>query len=108
MCTLVILRHGQTVYNEQKRFCGWTDVDLTEAGREEAHTAGGLLKGHGFEFDVVHSNVLERCLDTATITLNAMGASDTPIETYWRLNERHYGALQGTKSQSQPYFCCLA
>ncbi len=94
MHKLVLLRHGQTTYNKDKRFCGWTDVNLTEQGINEAHEAGKLLKRNGFLFDVVHTNTLKRCIETTWIVLKEMDLEWIPVQKYWRLNERHYGALQ--------------
>src|SRR5690606_14629827 len=79
----------------ENRFTGWTDVDLTDTGREQARQAGELLKQEGFEFDLAFSSVLKRAIRTLWITLDAMDAMHTPIGLSWRLNERHYGALQG-------------
>lgn len=93
--TLVLLRHGQSTWNLENRFTGWTDVPLTEQGVEEAVTAGKLLTAEGFTFDVVHTSVLLRAIATANITLEEMGLHWLPVRRHWRLNERHYGALQG-------------
>lgn len=95
MHKLVLMRHGESQWNLENRFTGWTDVDLTDTGREQARQAGELLKREGFEFDLVFSSVLKRAIRTAWITLDAMDAIHTPIGLSWRLNERHYGALQG-------------
>ncbi len=93
--TLVLLRHGETQYNVDKRFCGWTDVGMTEKGEADCRKAGELLGSKGFEFDVAYVSALKRSVKTATIVLEAMGSEDTRIVSNWRLNERHYGALQG-------------
>lgn len=95
MHKLVLMRHGESQWNLENRFTGWTDVDLTETGREQARQAGELLKREGFEFDLAYSSVLKRAIRTLWITLDAMDAMHTPIGLNWRLNERHYGALQG-------------
>jgi 2,3-bisphosphoglycerate-dependent phosphoglycerate mutase len=94
--TLVLLRHGQSTWNAENRFTGWTDVDLSEQGEEEARAAGRLLAGEkGLEFDSVHTSVLTRAVRTANLALDAMGRSYLPVRRHWRLNERHYGSLQG-------------
>jgi len=93
--SLVLLRHGQSVWNLKNVFTGWTDVELTEEGVEEARSAGVLLEREGFGFDVVHTSVLRRAINTAQVTLDEMGLGWIPMHKHWRLNERHYGALQG-------------
>lgn len=95
MHKLVLMRHGESQWNLENRFTGWTDVDLTETGREQARQAGELLKREGYEFDLAYSSVLKRAIRTLWIALDAMDAMHTPIGLNWRLNERHYGALQG-------------
>ncbi|NYT75538.1 2,3-diphosphoglycerate-dependent phosphoglycerate mutase [Alcaligenaceae bacterium] len=95
MYKLVLMRHGESQWNLENRFTGWKDVDLSEAGREQAWKAGQLLKEKGFEFDLAFSSVLKRAIRTLWISLDAMDAMYTPIGLSWRLNERHYGALQG-------------
>lgn len=95
MHKLVLLRHGESQWNLENRFTGWTDVDLTPKGESEAHSSGKLLKAEGFEFDVIHTSVLTRAIRTMEICLETMGITDIPIQYNWRLNERHYGALQG-------------
>lgn len=97
MYKLVLIRHGQTVYNRDKVFCGWTDVDLTEQGIAEATSAGQNLKKAGYVFDIAFCSVLKRARETLSIALDEMGIKDLPINYTWRLNERHYGALQGQK-----------
>ena len=97
MHTLVLIRHGQTAFNRQKIFCGWTDIDLNEQGVEEAKSAGQNLKKAGFIFDLAFCSVLKRAKETLDIVLGKMGIFDLPTEYSWRLNERHYGALQGQK-----------
>lgn len=94
MHTLVLLRHGQTHLNAQKRFSGWTESDLTQKGTDEATSAGVYMAEAGLEFDIVYTSILKRAIETARLALNAMGASDTPMVQSWLLNERHYGALQ--------------
>ncbi|OFW42118.1 MAG: phosphoglyceromutase [Acidobacteria bacterium RIFCSPLOWO2_12_FULL_67_14b] len=95
MYKLVLLRHGESTWNKENRFTGWTDVDLTEKGREEAKAAGLLLKQDGFAFDLVFTSVLTRAIRTANITLDELDQLWLPVQRSWRLNERHYGALQG-------------
>jgi|TARA_B110000495_G_C22988248_1_gene581659 2,3-bisphosphoglycerate-dependent phosphoglycerate mutase len=95
MQKLVLLRHGQSQWNLENRFTGWKDVDLTEKGESEARESGKLLKKNGFTFDIVHTSVLKRATRTMEICLSVMGLEKTPIQFNWRLNERHYGALQG-------------
>jgi 2,3-bisphosphoglycerate-dependent phosphoglycerate mutase len=92
---LVLLRHGESTWNLENRFTGWTDVDLTERGEDEARTAGEQMKGEGLTFGVVHTSVLIRAIRTADLALGAMGLTWLPVVRHWRLNERHYGALQG-------------
>lgn len=95
MYKLVLIRHGESAWNKENRFTGWTDVDLTDKGREEARTAGRLMKAEGFTFDVAYCSVLRRALNTLWLALDEMDALWIPVEKSWRLNERHYGALQG-------------
>lgn len=95
MQKLVLLRHGQSQWNLENRFTGWKDVDLTEKGESEARESGKLLKKNGFTFDIVHTSVLKRATRTMEICLSVMGLEKIPIQFNWRLNERHYGALQG-------------
>jgi len=95
MYKVVLLRHGESVWNQENRFTGWTDVDLSEKGLAEAHTAGELLKREGFTFDVAFTSVLKRAIRTLWITLDEMDLMWIPVYRHWRLNERHYGALQG-------------
>ena len=92
---LVLVRHGQSVWNKENRFTGWKDVDLTDQGREEARTAGELLKEAGFEFDVAYTSVLKRAIRTLWTILDNMDQMWIPVIRDYRLNERHYGALQG-------------
>lgn len=95
MYKLVLMRHGQSQWNLENRFTGWKDIDLTEAGREQAQQAGLLLREQGYGFDLAFCSMLKRAIRTLWIALDAMDAMHTPIELSWRLNERHYGALQG-------------
>ena len=95
MHKLVLMRHGESQWNLENRFTGWTDVDLTDTGRLQAREAGELLRQEGFEFDLAFTSVLKRAIRTLWISLDAMDAMYTPIGMSWRLNERHYGALQG-------------
>jgi len=92
---VVLLRHGESTWNKENRFTGWTDVPLTEKGIEEAKESGQILKKEGYTFDVVFTNVLERATETTKIVLKEMSLEDIPVHESWRLNERHYGALQG-------------
>jgi 2,3-bisphosphoglycerate-dependent phosphoglycerate mutase len=95
MYTVVLLRHGESTWNQENRFTGWTDVDLTEKGRAEALEAGRLLKEGGYVFDLAFTSVLKRAIRTLWITLDALDLMWIPVTKDWRLNERHYGALQG-------------
>lgn len=95
MVTLVLLRHGESVWNKENLFTGWTDVPLSDRGVEEATTAGRLLADDGFTFDIVHTSLLRRAITTANLTLDVMDHHWLPVMRSWRLNERHYGALQG-------------
>ncbi len=95
MYKLVLLRHGQSEWNKTHRFTGWTDVDLTEKGIEEARKAGEVLKAEGFEFDIAYTSVLTRAIRTLWLTLDEMDMMWLPVRKSWRLNERHYGDLQG-------------
>jgi 2,3-bisphosphoglycerate-dependent phosphoglycerate mutase len=93
--TLVLLRHGQSRWNLENRFTGWTDVGLSSRGEEEARAAGRLLRDEGFTFDLVFTSLQRRSILTADITLDEMDLLWIPVVRHWRLNERHYGALQG-------------
>jgi len=95
MRKLVLLRHGESIWNKENRFTGWTDVDLSEKGLEEAKAAGKLLKDNGFVFDVAFTSVLKRAIRTLWLALSEMDLMWIPVHNSWRLNERHYGALQG-------------
>jgi 2,3-bisphosphoglycerate-dependent phosphoglycerate mutase len=92
---LVLVRHGQSAWNLENRFTGWTDVDLTDLGREEALAAGRLLREGGYDFDVAYTSVLKRAVKTLWIILEEMGLEWLPVFKAWQLNERHYGSLQG-------------
>jgi len=95
MKTLVLLRHGQSVWNEENRFTGWTDVDLTEKGVAEARESGRVLRAEGYDFDVAYTSLLKRAIRTLWLTLDEMDRMWIPVHRSFRLNERHYGALQG-------------
>ena len=95
MKKLVLLRHGESVWNKENRFTGWTDVDLSEKGIAEARKAGALLKSEGLTFDIAFTSVLKRAVRTLWIVLDEMDLMWVPVHNSWRLNERHYGALQG-------------
>ena len=95
MHKLVLLRHGQSTWNQENRFTGWTDVDLTDLGRTEAQQAGVLLKENGFVFDLAYTSLLKRAIRTLWIVLDEMDQMWVPVRRCWELNERHYGALQG-------------
>jgi 2,3-bisphosphoglycerate-dependent phosphoglycerate mutase len=95
MKKLVLIRHGESVWNKENRFTGWMDVDLSEKGLREAREAGRLLKEEGFEFDIAYTSVLKRAIRTLWLVLDEMDLMWIPIVNSWRLNERHYGALQG-------------
>jgi 2,3-bisphosphoglycerate-dependent phosphoglycerate mutase len=95
MYKLVLIRHGESTWNLENRFTGWTDVDLTPVGLEQAKAAGRALKAEGFDFDVTYTSVLKRAIRTLWHTLDEMDRTWLPMVHSWRLNERHYGALQG-------------
>jgi len=92
---LVLLRHGESQWNLENRFTGWTDINLTQQGIEEAKLSGQILKGEGYTFDLVYTSMLVRAIKTMNLCLAEMNLVDIPIKYNWRLNERHYGALQG-------------
>ncbi len=105
MYKLVLIRHGESDWNKQNRFTGWTDVDLSEKGIEEAHEGGRTLKEGGYVFDVAFTSVLKRAIRTLWIVLDEMDLMWIPVHNSWRLNERHYGALQGlNKSETAEKF----
>ncbi|OWW18900.1 2,3-diphosphoglycerate-dependent phosphoglycerate mutase [Noviherbaspirillum denitrificans] len=95
MYKIVFMRHGESTWNLENRFTGWTDVDLTEKGVNEARQAGKILKEAGFDFDLCYTSVLKRAIRTLWLTLDEMDLMWLPVKHDWRLNERHYGALQG-------------
>jgi len=95
MYKVVLLRHGQSTWNKENKFTGWTDVDLSEKGLAEAKKAGEVLKKEGFTFDIAFTSVLKRAIRTLWITLDELDLMWIPVIRHWRLNERHYGALQG-------------
>ncbi|MGZ8290054.1 MAG: 2,3-diphosphoglycerate-dependent phosphoglycerate mutase [Telluria sp.] len=95
MYKIVFMRHGESTWNLDNRFTGWTDVDLTEKGVREARSAGAVLKEAGFTFDLAYTSVLKRAIRTLWLTLDEMDMMYLPVKNDWRLNERHYGALQG-------------
>jgi 2,3-bisphosphoglycerate-dependent phosphoglycerate mutase len=95
MYKVVLLRHGESTWNKENRFTGWTDVDLSEKGLQEAKKAGQVLKQEGYAFDLAYTSVLKRAIRTLWITLDEMDLMWIPVIRNWRLNERHYGALQG-------------
>jgi 2,3-bisphosphoglycerate-dependent phosphoglycerate mutase len=95
MYKIILLRHGQSTWNLENRFTGWTDVDLSELGVNEARSSGKLLREEGYEFDVVYTSVLKRAIRTMWIALDELDQMWLPVIRHWRLNERHYGGLQG-------------
>ncbi len=95
MYKLVLIRHGESTWNLENRFTGWTDVDLTPTGVDQAKNAGRLLKAEGYEFDVAYTSVLKRAIRTLYLALDEMDCMWLPVVKSWRLNERHYGGLQG-------------
>jgi 2,3-bisphosphoglycerate-dependent phosphoglycerate mutase len=95
MFSIVLLRHGESTWNKENRFTGWTDVDLSERGKKEAERSGRLLAEAGFTFDLCHTSMLRRAIRTLWIVLDTMDLMYIPVYHSWRLNERHYGALQG-------------
>jgi len=95
MYKIVLMRHGESQWNLENRFTGWTDVDLTEAGCQQAWQAGQLLKEKGYGFDLAYTSVLKRAIRTLWLTLDALDLMHVPVHNSWRLNERHYGNLQG-------------
>ena len=95
MYKVVLLRHGESTWNKENRFTGWTDVDLSEKGLQEAKKAGEVLKKEGYKFDIAYTSVLKRAIRTLWMTLDGLDLMWIPVIRHWRLNERHYGALQG-------------
>ncbi len=105
MYTLILLRHGESTWNKENLFTGWTDVDLSDKGTEEAHGAGRVLKEKGYVFDIAFTSVLKRAIRTLWIVLDEMDLMWIPVVRDWRMNERHYGALQGlNKAQTAEKF----
>jgi 2,3-bisphosphoglycerate-dependent phosphoglycerate mutase len=105
MIKIVLLRHGESQWNKENRFTGWTDVDLSDMGMAEARKAGAALKRDGFTFDVAYTSVLKRAIRTLWIVMDEMDLMWLPVKNTWRLNERHYGALQGlNKSETAKKF----
>jgi len=100
MRKLVLLRHGQSLWNLENKFTGWTDVDLSDQGINEAHQAGILLKSEGYTFDIAYTSFLKRAIRTLWIVLDEMDLIWIPVHRSWRLNERHYGALQGLNKKA--------
>ena len=99
MKQLILLRHGQSLWNLENKFTGWTDVDLSDHGKLEARKAGQLLKAEGYSFDVAYTSVVKRAIRTLWIVMDEMDLMWIPVYRSWRLNERHYGALQGLNKQ---------
>ena len=99
MPTLVLLRHGESTWNKENRFTGWIDVPLSPQGEEEARRAGRQMKAEGLAFDLAYTSLLERAIKTMWLALTEMGQENIPVYRSWRLNERHYGALQGLNKQ---------
>jgi 2,3-bisphosphoglycerate-dependent phosphoglycerate mutase len=95
MTKLVLLRHGESIWNKENLFTGWTDVDLSDQGKDEANQAGLVMKAEGFSFDIAFTSVLKRAIRTLWIALDQLDLMWIPVNHSWRLNERHYGALQG-------------
>lgn len=95
MYKIVLIRHGESTWNKENRFTGWTDVDLTEKGTEEAKKAGKILKNEGYTFDLAYTSVLKRAIKTLWVALDEMDLTWIPVINSWKLNERHYGSLQG-------------
>ncbi|OED35295.1 phosphoglyceromutase [PVC group bacterium (ex Bugula neritina AB1)] len=95
MKKLVLVRHGESLWNQENKFTGWYDVDLSEKGKQEAKEAGDFLKKEGFQFDIAHTSLLKRAIKTLWSILDEMDQQWVPVSRTWRLNERHYGALQG-------------
>jgi 2,3-bisphosphoglycerate-dependent phosphoglycerate mutase len=103
MYKLVLLRHGESTWNKENRFTGWTDVDLSETGVQEAVAAGQLLKKEGWDFDACFTSVLKRAIRTLNLTLEQLDRLWLPVSKSWRLNERHYGALQGLEKTDERF-----
>lgn len=95
MKKLVCIRHGESEWNKENRFTGWSDVDLSEKGHEEAKQAGKILKDKGYDFDIAYTSYLKQAIHTLNHVLDGLDLDYIPVEKSWKLNERHYGALQG-------------
>ena len=93
--TLVLLRHGESIWNQENRFTGWADVDLTQKGRQQALDAGRILRKYGYKFDIAFTSVLKRAIRTLWIALDELDIMWIPVHNCWQLNERHYGSLEG-------------
>ena len=102
MIKLVLIRHGESTWNKENRFTGWTDVELSDKGRQEAFDGGQVLKAEGYAFDVAYTSVLKRAIRTLWTVLDEMELMWIPVYRSWRLNERHYGALQGLNKSERP------
>ncbi|MHA1887582.1 MAG: 2,3-diphosphoglycerate-dependent phosphoglycerate mutase [Promethearchaeota archaeon] len=105
MHKLVLIRHGESMWNRAKNFSGWSDVDLTEKGKKEAVFAGKILKENGFEFDIAFTSVLKRAIRTLWLVSRELNSFWVPVIKSWKLNERHYGALQGLNKIEMSYLC---
>lgn len=101
MYKVILLRHGESRWNKENRFTGWTDVDLSEKGTREAEQAGKVLKKEGYQFDIAYTSVLKRAIRTLWIALSEMNQMWIPVHRSWRLNEKHYGALQGLNKKEK-------
>lgn len=108
MYKIVLMRHGESTWNRENRFTGWIDVDLTEKGVEQARHAGRWLKEAGFTFDLTYTSVLKRAIRTLWVTLDEMDLMWLPTVHDWRLNERHYGALQGRTRPRRPHSTAMS
>ena len=102
MKSIVLLRHGESVWNKENRFTGWTDVDLTEKGVAEAYRAGNLLKEKGYVFNKAYTSYLKRAVKTLNCVLDRMDQDWIPVEKSWRLNEKHYGATRVEQERDRP------
>ena len=101
MTKIVLLRHGQSLWNKANRFTGWVDVDLSQRGIDEARAAGKALKEAGFEFDLAYTSYLKRSIRTLWLVMEELDQMYLPVDTDWRMNERHYGKLQGLNKKKQ-------
>lgn len=99
MYKVVLLRHGESIWNKENKFTGWVDVELSDFGKEQAKKAGILLKENNFSFDAVFTSALKRAIQTTEVVLREMNLENIPIEKAWQLNERHYGLLQGMNKE---------